>query len=300
MANILIVGDGAIGLIYSHYLSQHHTVTLLTKRENLEPRYYQQENRPEQQVKCHVAEFTQLSTHDQINVVIFTVKAHQVITAFKQLKTFLSPQCQVILSHNGMGNVSEINAELTKSQALYFLTTRLAGYKNSPLSVLHTGVGGSVLGDCNLPAKRQLTEVKNLLAAIPELTITNNIQQLRFEKLLVNIAINPLSALYNVRNGQLRAPKFSLQIMNLLAEACYIAKAQGLIVNLAQSLNSAYRVMMLTQANYSSMHQDFHHQRETEIMAICGYIYQQGKLLGISTPHNKSLLFAITHKKSVI
>ena len=300
MANIFIVGDGAIGLLYSHYLSKCHTVTLLTKKINYEPRYYQQKNQPKQLIECQVTELVKLPTECQIDIVIFTVKAHQVLSAFEQLKPLLSKQCQLVLSHNGMGNVDEINAELTSLQGLYFLTTRLAGYKISEFTVLHTGIGGSVLGDCNHTATAKIIDVKRLLNFIPELTTTTNIQQLRFEKLMVNIAINPLSALYNIKNGELRAPRFCRQIMNLLAEACVIAKAQGIKVSLVQALNNAYQVMMLTQSNYSSMHQDFHHHRDTEIMAICGYICQQGELLGINTPYNDALLNAINHKKSAI
>lgn len=296
MANIFIVGDGAIGLLYSYYLAQQHSVTLISKQTQCKPRFYQQHH-TKQAINCQVINLVQLTASTQIDTVIFAVKAHQVASAFSQLKPFLSTQCQVILSHNGMGNVDELNAELTQKQGLYFLTTRLAGYKNTPFSVLHTGMGDSVLGDCNSSAKVKLPDVKHLLANIPALTTTNNIQQLRFEKLLVNIAINPLSALNNVKNGELRAPKFSRQIMNLLAEACNIAKALGINVDLAQALNSAYQVMAHTQANYSSMHQDFHHQRETEVMAICGYICQQGQKLNIDTPYNGALLTAIFDTK---
>lgn len=297
MANIFIVGDGAVGLLYSYYLAQQHSVTLITKQTLCKPRFYQQEQHAKQAINCQVINFAQLTASSQIDTVIFTVKAHQVANAFSQLKPFLSTQCQVILSHNGMGNVDELNAELTQEQGLFFLTTRLAGYKNTPFSVLHTGMGGSVLGDCNSLAKVKLPDVKHLLDNIPALTTTNNIQQLRFEKLLVNIAINPLSALNDIKNGELRAPRFSRQIMNLLAEACNIAKVLGINVDLAQALDNAYQVMTHTQANYSSMHQDFHHQRETEVMAICGYICQQGQKFNIATPHNSALLAAILDTK---
>lgn len=300
MANIFVVGDGAIGLLYSHYLSQQHRVTLLTKHAIDEPRFYQQAKAPKQAINCQLTNLTQLSEHGQVDVVIFTVKAYQVATAFRQLKPFLSAQCQLILSHNGMGNVDEINSELTKQQGLYFLTTRLAGYKDRPFSVLHTGIGSSILGDCNQQAKTQLAEVKNLLNAIPELTTTNNIQQLRFEKLLVNIAINPLSALHNVKNGALTAPQFSGIILNILNEACTVANKLGINVRLAEALANAYQVMSDTKNNYSSMHQDVAHNRITEIDAMCGYICQKGNQLGINTPHNQSLLDAIRHKKSAI
>ena len=40
------------------------------------------------------------------------------------------------------------------------------------------------------------------------------------EKLLVNIAINPLSALYDIKNGQLRAPYFN----SIIFSKIFVAK----------------------------------------------------------------------------
>jgi 2-dehydropantoate 2-reductase len=45
------------------------------------------------------------------------------------------------------------------------------------------------------------------------------------------------------------------------------------------------------------MHQDVLHNRQTEIMAICGYISEQGKRHNIATPYNDALLAEILAKK---
>ncbi len=70
--------------------------------------------------------------------------------------------------------------------------------------------------------------------------------------------------------------------------------------NLADALNNAYTVMSLTAENYSSMQQDIANNRPTEIMAICGYISEQGKRYNIKTPTNNELLAKIQAKKSVV
>ena len=40
MANILIIGDGAIGLLLSHFLSKAHTVHVLTRKATANTRFY--------------------------------------------------------------------------------------------------------------------------------------------------------------------------------------------------------------------------------------------------------------------
>ncbi|MEL0633440.1 2-dehydropantoate 2-reductase [Pseudoalteromonas carrageenovora] len=300
MANILIVGDGAIGLLLSHFLSASNRITVLTRNPSTNTRFYSRGNTASKKINAQFISLNQLNNNCEFDLVIFTVKAFQVRDAFAQVKPFLPGRCAITLSHNGMGNVDEISNQLNSNQALYFLTTSMAGYKSNQYIVQHTGEGQSIIGGCNNLALQNNEVIAEALKAVPNIKWTDNIHQLRFEKLLVNIAINPLSALNNVKNGELRAPKFNAVIFNALNEACNIARAQGLNIPLIKALNTAYKIMELTCDNYSSMQQDVVHNRTTEISAICGYIAQQGKLYNIKTPYNNELLAKIEAKKSVV
>ncbi len=298
MANILVVGDGAIGLLFSHFLAKHHAIYILTRKGTVNTRFYSHSNAASEKINATFISQEQLSQTPEFDIVLFTVKAFAVQQAYAQVKPYLGNNTHIILSHNGMGNVEQLNEQLTKQQSLYFLTTSMAGFKSNPNIVQHTGDGQSVLGGCNQPAIQNIQQLSAQLHTIPQLIVSNNIEQLRFEKLLVNIAINPLTAHHNIKNGQLRAPQYSSAIINLLAEACHIATALKLNIKLIDALERAYKVMSLTAENYSSMHQDVLHNRQTEIMAICGYISEQGKLHHIATPYNDALLAKILSKKS--
>ncbi|MFU2511294.1 ketopantoate reductase family protein [Pseudoalteromonas sp. ASV78] len=302
MANIVIVGDGAIGLLYSHFLSADNQVTLVTRSGDGKNQYYYQQNQQQQSITAAVLTTKQLAAlaNKTIDTVIFAVKAYQVSDAFKQLTPYFSKQCNIVLSHNGLSDLAPLQRQLQNQQGLYFLTTRLAGYKATPTTVAHTGNGASVLGSCNAIAATRSQKLMQQLGGLQNLSFSEQITLLRWQKLLVNIAINPLSALYNVKNGALTAPKYCGIILNTLNEACYVANQLGINVQLTAALESAYQVMSDTKDNYSSMQQDVLHNRTTEIDAMCGYICQQGKQLGIDTPHNQSFVDAIRHKKSAI
>ncbi|KTG19146.1 2-dehydropantoate 2-reductase [Pseudoalteromonas sp. XI10] len=296
MANILIVGDGAIGLLFSHFLSAQHDITLLTRKPTLTTRFYQASNGKSHPIKARLIHHKELSQSAPFDLVLITVKAFQVQTAFGQVKPYLSKTCQIVLSHNGMGNVDELNTQLLNTQGLAFLTTRLAGFKTTPYSVSHTGNGESVLGACNAAASENLGELKQQFSYLPHFSVSDDIHSLRWQKLLVNIAINPLTAIHNVKNGQLRAPQFSTRIINLLSEACLVANKQGVKVKLSEALDQAYSVMTATAENFSSMQQDISHNRESEIDAICGYVCEQGAKLGVKTPYNQAMLSMIKIK----
>ncbi|WP_213607616.1 2-dehydropantoate 2-reductase [Pseudoalteromonas sp.] len=298
MTNILVVGDGAIGLLFSYFLAKHHTVYVLTRKGTVNTRFYRQGNAVSKKINATFISHEQLSQTPKFNIVLFTVKAFAVQQVFTQVKPYLGNNTHIILSHNGMGNIEQLTAQLKEQQTLYFLTTSMAGFKSNPNIVQHTGHGQSVLGGCTPLAVKNSQTLSTVFKAIPQLIISNHIEQLRFEKLLVNIAINPLTAHHNIKNGQLRAPQYSSAIFNLLTEACHIATALKLNIKLIDALERAYKVMSLTAENYSSMHQDVMHNRQTEIVAICGYISEQGKKHNIATPYNDALLVEILAKKS--
>lgn len=296
MANLLVVGDGAIGLLFSHFLSAQHDITLLTRKPTLTTRFYQASNDKSHPIKARLINYAELNQSPPFDLVLITVKAFQVQAAFKQIKPYLTKNCQLVISHNGMGNVDELNAQLLDTQGLSFLTTRLAGFKATPYSVNHTGNGESVLGACNAAATEKLNELEHIFSSLPHFSVSDDIHSLRWQKLLVNIAINPLTAIHNVKNGQLRAPQFSTRIINLLSEACLVANKQGVDVKLCEALDQAYWVMTATAENFSSMQQDISHNRQSEIDAICGYVCEQGAKQGVKTPYNQAMLSMIKIK----
>ena len=90
MANILIVGDGAIGLLFSHFLSAQHDITLLTRKPTLTTRLYQASNGKSHPIKARLIHHKELSQSAPFDLVLITVKAFQVQAAFGQVKPYLS------------------------------------------------------------------------------------------------------------------------------------------------------------------------------------------------------------------
>jgi len=298
MSNVVIVGDGAIGLLYSYFLSTSNHVTLITRSKKSGKQYYYQGSSGKHLINIKTLNNQHLACLANIDIVIIAVKAYQVEIALSQLSPYLNDSCKVVLSHNGMTDLAPIMNNILNNQPIYFLTTRLAGFKANSTTVIHTGNGESILGAYNSPADQQYCELVSTLCAIPDLSYSKQIDTIRWQKLLINIAINPLSGFYNVKNGELNSPKYNSDIFNLLSEACLVANKLGIAVTLPDSLESSYKVMSATANNFSSMHQDIMHNRPTEIDAMCGYICQQAELFGIKTPYNQYYLDVIRHKKS--
>jgi 2-dehydropantoate 2-reductase len=106
-------------------------------------------------------------------------------------------------------------------------------------------------------------------------------------KLVVSAAINPLTALLRIPNGELlNRPAARLVMKALAGEAAAVASAQRVHLPFTDPLQAAETVARKTAANYSSMFQDVRRGAPTEIDAICGAVARTGKKTGIPTPVN--------------
>jgi 2-dehydropantoate 2-reductase len=115
-------------------------------------------------------------------------------------------------------------------------------------------------------------------------------KSLLWGKLVINAAINPLTALLRVPNGQLLERSTARQLLQAAAqEAAAVAAAQGLTLPYPDPVAAAEATARRTAANRSSMLQDILRGAPTEIDAICGAIVQAGLQSGAPTPVNRTL-----------
>lgn len=110
----------------------------------------------------------------------------------------------------------------------------------------------------------------------------------RWQKLVQNSVINPLTALANCTNGDLVGHPLWRLAPRLIDEAR--AVAAQLEVDLPQDmLERVQRLMQDTGNNLSSMVQDVRLEMPTEIEAINGYIARQAVHVGLSAPTHEAL-----------
>ncbi|HEU0294282.1 MAG TPA: 2-dehydropantoate 2-reductase [Anaerolineales bacterium] len=106
-------------------------------------------------------------------------------------------------------------------------------------------------------------------------------------KLVINAAINPLTALLKVPNGELlERPSARVMLGALAREAAQVAHAESINLPFDDPVHAAEEVARKTAANHSSMLQDVLRGAPTEIDAICGAIVRAAEKHRLSTPVN--------------
>ncbi|MCL1068136.1 2-dehydropantoate 2-reductase [Shewanella olleyana] len=301
---IAVVGAGAIGMLIYHQLAAFTTPLLLGRNFTLTTEDNQTEQltveslsdkplAPETQA-CLINNLDsvtelQLAT---IELVIVCVKSYQVATAIAPLIKKLPSNTSLLLLHNGMGPHLQVIDVLQKQRRndinLYLGTTSQAALKVSSLHVRQTGTGKTVIGQFQ-GSTLAPNLLSLLLAAIPNSQLSFNILLALWQKLIVNCAINPLTAIEQCNNGQLAQPQYQEHINAIAKECVDVAQADGIKLSLADSVATINKVIQLTANNFSSMHQDVKHQRMTEIKQINGFVGERALKHHISTPVNDAL-----------
>jgi 2-dehydropantoate 2-reductase len=117
--------------------------------------------------------------------------------------------------------------------------------------------------------------------------IVQDAQSLIWGKLVINAAINPLTAILRVPNGKLLELASARDLMKALArEAAQVAEAEDVQLPFSDPVTAAEAVARRTAANHSSMLQDVLRGAPTEIDAICGAIVNVGQKHKVDTPAN--------------
>ena len=300
VVDIAILGAGAVGQLICHQLTTagmsvgligRDSIASIQQTLSVTPLALANDNQQKTQALQYSVPILAANALDNIRLVIVCVKAYQVLDALLPLLNQLPRQCHILLLHNGMGPHLAL-APLIDAQAddrgLSLGTTSQGVLRQASWQIRQTGQGLTQFGHF---AGTELTEhYRNaLLTAIPNSEWVDAIVPCLWQKLAVNAAINPLTALYQCPNGTLAEPDFSDMIKGILDELVTVATLEGVPLDKQLLHDRVYQVIRLTAGNFSSMHQDIAHQRRTEIDQINGYICERARAHGLSAPVNADL-----------
>lgn len=286
---ILLVGTGALSTLFAARLSEagHHVSMLGTWKDGL---YALNQNGArvtdmngrERAFQVHATD----NPGDLSNIkhAIVLVKSWQTKRVAEKLKGILAPDGMVLTLQNGLGNRETLARDLGAERVALGITTTGATLLGPGL----VKVGGE--GVISLEQNQALGRLEAALRSSNfNLQIVQNAQSLVWGKLIINAAINPLTALLQVPNGELLNHPWARNAMSALArEAAAVAQAEHVSLPFSNPIEAVEEVARKTAKNLSSMFQDVRRGAPTEIDAICGAVAQRGEAHGIKTPYNRS------------
>ncbi|CAN3478810.1 2-dehydropantoate 2-reductase [Diutina catenulata] len=250
------------------------------------------------------------------NLVIST-KSHVTSAALRPYVDSITPATNILMFQNGMGVMERLVhnywPDRTQRPTFYQAITTHGACKQDPFTVAHLGNGAitmaktdfGMLGiDKSKPASDTVSGAANpesresmppFIEAILESDTLNakvvpypQFLVAQLEKLVINACINPLTAVFDCRNGDLLlGDKIANIIQQTVVESARILQAAypslmsipeaQMMLHPTRLASTVREVCEVTRENSSSMREDMRHLRKTEIDFINGFLFSLAK-----------------------
>jgi len=284
-----IVGAGAIGTIFGASLARAHDVHVLVRDAKTARTIASRgglviDDAPPSRVDVS-------HEHDHLaacELLIVAVKAYATIDALEPLRTRLHPEAAIVSVQNGIDAAAQIEYALGHRHAVAVGPTMHAARLIEPGVVARAAPGRTILGwvPGHAPDRARLDAIATILTecALPTQAVDDSGPAL-WSKLVINAAINPITALAGVTNGELlEHPALFERASAIAREVAELAARSGIALPDADPVASVGAAARATAQNRSSMLQDLERGRPTEIDAILGTVLRRAATLGLAVP----------------
>lgn len=225
------------------------------------------------------------------DVVILACKSHAVNHLAKSAATFLKPDGLVMALSNGLGHVSALRRVHHSRCVLASITTHGAYIEDD--TTVWAGFGG--IGLALPPMGPTPDGLQKVVALFHDAGLNPWIHEdasaLVWQKVLLNLAINPIAALGGLKNGEMLQPSLFNACMMVYREAAQVAAMERVALPNEEEFETHLReVLESTKDNTCSMLQDIKAGRATEIESLNQALVVLAEEHGIAVPINQTLV----------
>ncbi|MCJ7839542.1 2-dehydropantoate 2-reductase [Lederbergia sp. NSJ-179] len=275
-----IIGGGAVGLLFGAFLSLNHEVSIFT-RTKAQANVLNKKGiilaGSQANARYSIKASDNVDRLGSQDFVVIAVKQYD-LESLLPLLLDLPAHLPLLFIQNGIGHL-EIIKELPHETI--FIGTVEHGVKRVDLhQIVHTGVGVTNIAVYKGLEDAFISFPKSSSDQFP-FVFHKDYKKMIFSKLMANSVINPLTTIFNVKNGSLvENPHFYRLLKKLHAEICSVFPE----IESKQSLEKIEHICKNTKDNFSSMLVDMREGRKTEIEAILGEVICRAKKKEIALP----------------
>ena len=189
-----------------------------------------------------------------VDLIIIFVKSYDTLKAARDALPMVAENTVFLSLQNGLGNIEKIS-EAAGSDRVIPETTAHGCTLIGPGEIIHAGRGATIIEELDGGVTERLKDIRNAFRrASIETEISRNIRGTLWSKVLVNVGINPLTALNGIRNGELLDdPEIKGTMRKAVEEAIDVEEARGIDLDPRDHVEHVYDVARATAMNRSSM-----------------------------------------------
>ncbi|MEH6564678.1 MAG: 2-dehydropantoate 2-reductase [Halopseudomonas sp.] len=279
-----VLGAGSLGLLWAARLQQAGLTCQLLLRDASALQAWQDADQQllfEQAGKPTRLQLDTEIAHSNtcaIENLIVATKAYAAMPAVESVRHRLRPGSQILLLQNGLGAQQQI-ADAFADQRVLFASVTDGAWRPQQRHLIWAGRGLTLIGDPQRqPPPDWLTQLNDGI----HWQWDDDIMAVLWRKLAVNCAINPFTLLFDCNNGAV-PERAGSWLEDCIGELQLLLAAQRLPGT--DTLHaSIHEVIRRTADNSSSMRQDLHARRRTEIDYILGHACREAQRQQIPTP----------------
>ena len=302
--NIGIIGAGAMGCLFASLLSSAHRVALYDISRSVVDTVNQNGVRILEQ-SGNVGTFypsvwqNGRDTEEKELVILF-VKATATRFSLAANRALFGEQTILLSLQNGMGNKEVIETFFPRERILLG-TTKHNAVSTAPGEVFHAGAGATVIGSPSGNEGVAFRVTEAFRAAGIETEFSSDVKRLLWEKLFLNMTINPITALLGKKIGFVAGNEFSRALTRtLISEAVTVARADGEEFRTDELFRSVIHTAEILAEGKTSMCQDIEKKCPTEIDYINGAVVRLGQKYRIPVPTHEAIVRLIHAKEKSI
>lgn len=287
VVNVVVIGAGAVGQLMASFLAEAcFDVTLVVRRQEqadeLNLKHITRVHIDGTKTIHQIASSVELEMLPRPDLIVVAVKYGHLQNIYKQLLGF-PQEVPVLFVQNGLAHFDE--ALRLPQNTIAFCSVSFGAQTIDLTTVQHRGVGLCKIGVARGSSVvfEKLLHLKNPLFPIE---LVENAEHMLFEKAVFNCMINPITAVLQMKNGELVTNKHAYLLMHTIYQELTEA-FKGIESTIPFS--AVIALCEKTAANTSSMLADRIQGRKSEVETIVGAVLQKAAANGYPLPTLRTL-----------
>lgn len=291
---IAVLGAGAMGGLYSAYLSRHNEVTVIdvnaqvVEKINADGLEVQEPDGTSNIYHPHAV----LSTEgmEPVDLIVVFVKAMFSESALNNNRSIIGPETYLMTLQNGSGHEDMLGKFVPQEHIIIGTTQHNASVAGFGVTK-HGGSGmthmGCVTGDVN-----RLQKFADAFTACGlDADVSDGVQKMIWNKMFTNVSASALTGALQVPLGFISADENAWKLCcQLIREAVDVAAALGMDFDYDEKVAEVKAVCDKSPNGLTSIYADLRDGRRSEVDTISGSIVRAGVKAGVPTPSHRFLV----------
>ena len=295
--NITVLGAGAMGSLFSGYLSKGNNVSVIDVNGNTVKAINEEGVRIREKDGSvgtyHPASYTDSFSLGAQDLIIVFVKSMFTVSALEANKGLIGPDTYLMTLQNGAGHEAKL-LKFADRKHVIIGSTQHNSSVIEPGFANHGGSGITSIGLLDGDSSSIWYIAKAFTECGFECVTEDNVQKQVWKKMFTNTAASSLTALFQVPLGFIHSnPDADYLMRKLCGEAVEVANSLGLDFDLDEVVADVEKVLVNAPEGYTSIYADIRDGRRSEVDTISGAVAEAAREQGIAVPYHDMVVHCI-------